>query len=69
MVDLPTIPDVVPSLRAPTSGVSPGQIAQPYNEMAANMDKAADVLMKDVAVPLAKKQAANDLINPESDAE
>lgn len=53
MVDVPAIPNVVPQLRAPTPGVSPGQIAQPYQEFAANLDKSAGVL-NDAAKEMAK---------------
>jgi hypothetical protein len=44
MVDLPSIPNNVPQVRAPESRVSPSDIAQPYQEMAQNLDKAAGVL-------------------------
>lgn len=55
MVDLPTIANGVPSVHAPQTRVSPGQIAQPYNELAANLDKAGETLSKTVAEPLAKQ--------------
>lgn len=55
MAELPGIPNVIPEVRAPTSRVSPGQIAQPYNELAASLDKIGEVLDKDVAQPLATK--------------
>lgn len=58
MVDLPGIQNVVPQVRAPESRVSPGQIAQPYEEMAANLAKAGDIVNKDVAVPLAQQAGA-----------
>lgn len=54
--------DGVITSQAPKSSVSPGQIAQPYNELSDALNKSADVLMNDIAVPLAKKQAADDLI-------
>lgn len=53
MVDLPAVNNVVPIVRAPESRVSPGQIAQPYQELAANLDKGAGVL-NDAAVSIAK---------------
>jgi hypothetical protein len=55
MAELPSIPDNVPQVRAPQSRVSPGQIAQPYNELAASLDTTAGVLMKDVAKPAAEE--------------
>lgn len=55
MVDLPTIPHRMPTVSAPQSRVSPSQIAQPYQELAENLDRAGDVLSKDVAVPLARQ--------------
>lgn len=62
MVDLPSTPNEIPQLRAPTSRVSPGQIAQPYQELADSFGKASDVL-NDVAKRAAKEQAGNDLLN------
>lgn len=67
MVDLPSIPNVVPQVRAPESRVSPGQIAQPYEELAANLAKAGDVAMKDVAVPLAAKAGAAAQVTRDAD--
>lgn len=55
MVDLPTTPLNVPEVRAPQSRVSAQQIAAPSEALANSLEKAADVLSKDVAVPLAKK--------------
>lgn len=55
MVDLPSIANRIPEVHAPQSRVSPGQVAQPYGELAANLDKAGEVLSKDFAEPLAKK--------------
>jgi hypothetical protein len=55
MVDLPSIPDNVPELRAPTSRVSGGQVAAPWMEFAQTLDKTAGVLSKDIAVPLAER--------------
>jgi GH24 family phage-related lysozyme (muramidase) len=52
MADFVT-PNAVPQVRAPQPVVSPGQIAQPYQELAANLDKAGEALSKDVAEPLA----------------
>lgn len=57
MVDLPTINNTVPEVRAPQSRVSPGQIASPYQELAANLDKAGEVINRDIAVPLAEREA------------
>lgn len=55
MVDLPTIPNTVPQVHAPTHGVTPGQISAPYDELAANLSKGGDILSKDFAEPLAKQ--------------
>ncbi len=55
MVDLPSIPNNIPQVRPPESRVSAGQIASPYQELAANLDKAGEVMSKDVAVPLAQR--------------
>lgn len=55
MVDLPEIKNVVPQVQAPQSRVSPGQIAQPFLELSANLDKAGEMLSKDVAEPLARR--------------
>ncbi len=53
MVDVPSIANVVPMVRAPQSRVSPAEIAQPYQELAANLDKGAGVL-NDAAVAIAR---------------
>lgn len=53
MVDVPSIANVIPQVRAPESRVSPGQIAQPYQEFAANLDKTTGVL-NTAAVDLAR---------------
>src|SRR5258707_880667 len=53
MVDLPAIQNVIPILRTPEPRVSPGQIAQPYAEFAANLDKAGGTL-NEAAVQMAK---------------
>lgn len=58
MAELPSIPNNIAQVTAPRSSVSPGQIAQPFNELAQSMDKTGDVLMKDVAVPLAEEHGA-----------
>jgi hypothetical protein len=42
MVDLPSIPLATPQVRAPQSPVSPGDIAQPYNDLARTLDKSGD---------------------------
>ncbi len=52
MVDLPSIPNVVPQLRAPESRVSPGQIAAPYRELADNLTKMGEV-SSDIAIEAA----------------
>lgn len=46
MADLPEIPNEIAQVRAPTSRVSPRQIAQPYQELAANLDKAGEAFNK-----------------------
>jgi len=53
VADLPSIPNVVPQLRAPESRVSPSQIAAPYMELAQNLNK-----MGEVANEVAVNQAA-----------
>jgi hypothetical protein len=55
MAELPSIANNVAQVTTPRPSVSPGQIAAPFQELAATMDKAGDVLSKDVAVPLATK--------------
>src|ERR1019366_6199673 len=63
MVDLTPEPGPLIVSKAPTSGISPQQVAQPYQELSGAMEKSADALMQGVAVPAAKKAAADDLIN------
>src|SRR5215472_3661650 len=62
--DLPSIPDVIPQVRAP-QGISPSQIAQPYMELAEMfehrgraLEKVGDTVMEDVAVPAAREAGA-----------
>lgn len=55
MADLPSLALSVPQVRVPTPGVSPGQVAEPYNELAANLAKGGDILSKDFAEPIAKQ--------------
>lgn len=55
MVDLPSVPNVTPQLRAPESRVSPSQIAAPYLELAANLSKMGEVVDKDIARPAAAR--------------
>lgn len=45
----------IPEVRAPNPLVTPGDIAQPYQELAGLMAKSAEGLSKDVAEPLAKQ--------------
>lgn len=54
MVDLPTTALRAPQNATPAPGVTPGQVAEPYLELADNLNKVGDVLSKDVAVPLAR---------------
>lgn len=54
MVDLPTIENTVPQVHAPQSRVSAGQISEPFTQLAENLNKAGEVLNKDIAQPLAK---------------
>lgn len=61
MVDLPSTPISGVTSEAPRSAISPGQIAAPYQQMGDALDKIGDGLSK-TAVPLAKQQAANDLL-------
>lgn len=58
MVDLPSTPDAIPQLRAPESRVSPGQIAAPYQELAANLNKMGEVA-EDVSTKLATTEGEN----------
>ncbi len=53
MVDLPSIPDAIPQLRAPQSRLSGADIAAPYSELSDTLAKSGEVLMKDVAIPAA----------------
>lgn len=62
MVDVPSIPNVVPQVRAPESRVSPSQIAAPYMELAANLNKMGEVVDKDIAQPAAL-QAGQDSVS------
>lgn len=62
MVDVPSIANVVPQLRAPESKVSPGQIEAPYRELAANLTKMGEVADKDIAQPAAL-QAGQDAVS------
>jgi hypothetical protein len=55
VVELPSIPNVVPQVRAPESRVTPAQIAAPYQELAQNLSKAGEVVDKDIAQPLAAR--------------
>jgi hypothetical protein len=43
MVDLPSIPNAIPEVRAPTSRVSPGQIEAPFRQLADNLTKMGEV--------------------------
>lgn len=53
MADLPSLSNTVPQVRAPTPGVSPGQVAAPYNELASTLDTAAKEA-GEIAKPLAR---------------
>src|SRR6266404_6499555 len=64
MVDVPAIPNIVPELRAPVSRYSPGQIAGPYQELAANLTKAGEVAERDIAVPAAER-AGEQAVSPD----
>ncbi|MCK1445429.1 hypothetical protein IVB43_23880 [Bradyrhizobium sp. 48] len=55
MVDVPSIANVIPQVRAPESRVSPGQIAAPYQELANNLNKIGEVVDKDIAQPAAAR--------------
>jgi hypothetical protein len=55
MVDLPSIPNEVPQLRAPQSRVSGADIAAPFAMLGNNLDKAGEIVEKDIAVPFAEK--------------
>lgn len=55
MVDLPSIPNETPQLRAPTSRVTGADIAAPFQMLAHNLDKAGEIVEKDIAVPFAEK--------------
>src|SRR5438132_5780268 len=54
MVDLPTTALRAPANATPSPGVSPGQIAEPFNEFAATLATAGKAA-EDVARPLAHK--------------
>lgn len=62
MVDLPTVSNQIVTSTAPQSSITSGAIEQEYNQRAAAYGKVADTLM-DVSTDLAKKQAADDLMN------
>lgn len=61
MVDLPTVGNGIVTSTAPKSSITPGVIEKTANDRAAAFGKVADDLM-DVSTELAKKQAADDLI-------
>ena len=62
MVDLPTVGTQGQTAVAPHSAITPGLIEQSANMRADALGKVADDLM-DVSTDLAKKQAADDLLN------
>lgn len=55
MAELPGIPNEIARIGAPHSPVSPGQIAEPFSQLAGVMKQASDVLNKDVAQPAARE--------------
>lgn len=55
MVDLPSIPEGVPQLRAPQTRLSGADIAAPFAMLAHNLDKAGELVEKDIAIPFAEK--------------
>jgi hypothetical protein len=55
MVDLPSIANVVPQVRAPESRVSPAQIAAPYQQLASNLNKMGEVA-EEVGTKLATRE-------------
>lgn len=54
MVDLPKIDNVVALARAPQPAVSPADIRAPFQQLASNLEKAGEVLDKDIAQPAAE---------------
>jgi hypothetical protein len=68
MAALPSIENVVSQVRAPQSRVSPGQVASPYQELAANLDKAGEVLQETVAKPYAE-QAGHEAVRAGPDGQ
>lgn len=66
MVDLPSIANRIPQVRAPESRVSPAQVADPYNSLAATLDKAGQTLMKDVAEPAALRAGLQSVTRTET---
>jgi tail lysozyme len=54
MAELPSVPLNITTSEAPKSAVSPGQVAAPYQEMGAALDKIGEGLEK-AAVPLAEQ--------------
>jgi hypothetical protein len=65
MVDLPQVRNDVPVLRAPTSPVSPSQIAQPYAQVSALLEEAGKET-EAVAKPLAR-QAGIEAVTRDAD--
>lgn len=53
MVDLPSVPNEIARVRAPTPAATAQDIASPYQNLAKMLDTAGEVLMKDVAKPYA----------------
>jgi hypothetical protein len=55
MAALPEIADAVAQVRAPQSRVSPGQVAEPYTELANTLNQVSGTLSQTVAEPLARE--------------
>lgn len=62
MPELLPQPGPLVTTQAPTPGVSPGEIAQPYQEFSKTLQDAGDV-MSEISVRAAKQAAAQDLTN------
>lgn len=52
---LPEIPNAIPQVRAPTSPVSPGDIASPYMALAKTLDVMGERISEDIAKPYAEE--------------
>lgn len=65
MADLPSLANNVVQIKAPTPGVSPGQVAAPFQQLGANLDKAGEIT-KDISVDLAE-QAGHQAVTRDDD--